>query len=590
MWFQGILYMQENIKNKLLSPLNDEQKIAVLCEENCILTACPGSGKTKTLTHKLAYLSNKYTNSKLLNIGITYTNRAAYEIEDRIDKMNISLDNVWIGTIHQFCMEFIIRPYYIYLPRLSKGYSIIDDLTKEKYINLIKDKLNITKKYGFSTEEESSINKEYFELKKLNKEIDFEDILNLSCVLLTKNNFIARNIANIIRSINIDEYQDTQHVQYLILAKLFHNNRNILISFVGDVNQSIYDTLGGSAKSDMEINALFGVKFKKLLLNGCYRSTSRIINYYSKFEVEKQNTYSLSDYKDDYGTIYFNKNINSKSVSEEIGNIVDINLKNGVPENEICILCPQWWMAYDIIKYMKERFPDNKFDAIEISPLKYDPMNFVYLIAKILFLRESKNIKMKRRDSLKIFNILKNEFYVSISSNYCSDDLLYTINKTQIIESDGILTLKNAVKSVLIDLEINHNDKIKTYIVEYFDKIKYKIKKFQLKSDYNSFAKTFKEKEGIVIGTIHSVKGEEFTTVIAFGLLDGYLPHNNYLYEEKYKPLKDSNTNHLLYVLCSRARKNLYLFSEKGRCSNKGYEFNCNYILNSYKFDYDESI
>lgn len=582
--------MQENIKNKLLSPLNEEQKKAVLCEENYILTACPGSGKTKTLTHKLAYLSNKYSNSKLLNIAITYTNRASYEIEDRIDKMNISLDNVWIGTIHQFCMEFIIRPYYIYHPRLNKGYSIIDDLTKEKYMNLIKDKLNITKKYGFSTEEESSINREYFELKKLNKEIDFDDILNLSCVLLAKNSFIARNVANIIRSINVDEYQDTQHIQYLILAKLFNNNRNILISFIGDVNQSIYDTLGGSAKSDIEINTLFGVEFKALMLNGCYRSTNRIINYYSKFEVEKQKTYSLSNLKDDYGTIYFNKNINLKNLSEEIGNIVENNLKNGVPEKEICVLCPQWWMAYDIIKYMKERFPDNKFDAIEISPLKYDPMNFVYLIAKILFLRESKNVKMKRRDSLKILNILKNEFYVNISSNYCSDDLLYTINKTQIIESDGILTLKNAVKSVLIDLEIKHNDKIKTYILEYFDKIKYKIKNFKLQSDYNSFAKTFKEKDGIVIGTIHSVKGEEFTTVIAFGLLDGYLPHNNYLYDEKYKGRKDENTKHLLYVLCSRAKQNIYLFSERGRYTKTGNEYKCNYILDNYKFDYDESI
>ena len=79
-----------------------------------LLTACPGSGKTRTLTHRLAYQVLRDQASKKIKIAITYTNRAAEEITNRLEGMNIDQSSIWAGTIHQFCMHFIIRPYAMY--------------------------------------------------------------------------------------------------------------------------------------------------------------------------------------------------------------------------------------------------------------------------------------------------------------------------------------------------------------------------------------------------------------------------------------------------------------------------------------------
>ena len=126
-----------------LDKLNPQQKQVCIDERNILLKACPGSGKTRTLTYKLAYLVQKYISSKKLNIAITYTNRAADEIRERLEKLETPEDKVWVGTIHQFCLEFVIRPYTMYHERLRKGYHIIDEYVTKQYIEEIIDELGI---------------------------------------------------------------------------------------------------------------------------------------------------------------------------------------------------------------------------------------------------------------------------------------------------------------------------------------------------------------------------------------------------------------------------------------------------------------
>ena len=126
-----------------LNKLNEQQRQVCIDENNILLKACPGSGKTRTLTYKLAYLVGKYISSNKLNIAITYTNRAADEIRERLDKIDIPEDKVWVGTIHQFCLEFIIRPYTMYHKRLRKGYHIIDEYVTKQYVDEIIEELGI---------------------------------------------------------------------------------------------------------------------------------------------------------------------------------------------------------------------------------------------------------------------------------------------------------------------------------------------------------------------------------------------------------------------------------------------------------------
>ena len=99
-----------------LEQLNPQQKKVCIEGSNILLKACPGSGKTRTLTYKLAYLVKKY---------------------------ELSEEKVWVGTIHQFCLEFIIRPYTMYHNRLKKGYHIIDEYVQKQYVDEIVKVLGI---------------------------------------------------------------------------------------------------------------------------------------------------------------------------------------------------------------------------------------------------------------------------------------------------------------------------------------------------------------------------------------------------------------------------------------------------------------
>lgn len=172
--------------HSIIDKLNAEQRAVCLEEGNILLTACAGSGKTRTITHRLAYLQNKYPNSQKYNIAITYTNRAADEIYSRLDNMGIDTSAIWTGTIHQFCINFIIRPYSMYSERLCKGYSIIDEFTVNKYCHNIANNLGITLKAYDNPFTYYEIRSAYNDLLLKNKELDFDLILECSLELLKK--------------------------------------------------------------------------------------------------------------------------------------------------------------------------------------------------------------------------------------------------------------------------------------------------------------------------------------------------------------------------------------------------------------------
>ncbi|EAR1649233.1 ATP-dependent helicase, partial [Salmonella enterica] len=120
---------------------------AVEFNDNLLLTACPGSGKTKTLVSKLCYILE---NKEFLGIGkkkvvaLTYTNVAADTILERIMSFGINSDSLWIGTIHSFCLNWIIKPNIDRIPRLCKGFNIIDEHEKEFLLNDLKEQYDLS--------------------------------------------------------------------------------------------------------------------------------------------------------------------------------------------------------------------------------------------------------------------------------------------------------------------------------------------------------------------------------------------------------------------------------------------------------------
>ena len=553
-----------------LEQLNTQQKEVCTEERNVLLKACPGSGKTRTLTYKLAYLVNKYNSSRKLNVAITYTNRAAEEIKERLEKLDIPEDKVWVGTIHQFCLEFIIRHYTMYHSRLKKGYHIIDEFVSKQYVDEIEKELNMDIGYNNPFDYPQVVEK-YQERLSAEKEIDFNGILEISNDLLRCNKFIAENIAGVIRAILIDEYQDTNELQYMILSQIVKADKSIQVTFVGDTDQAIYGGLGGVAKTSKELQDEFGVDFIEKKLAGCYRTTQRIIDYYCHFQLESSPIYAVSDIKDEKGCLVYNDSITSIALYEEIAKIVNDEISNGVPEKEICILAPQWWLLFPLTKKMKELLPDVKFDAPDITPIKYDPMNVFYLLSRLVFTESGKQSWLRKKTANEIISILSDEYKVNMSETVDTYKVLKAVNSLQQEEQNGLIFLQNAIESILTKLGISLNSErhLQKSYKDFMDRIYDRVKRHKLSTETEFFRQCFKEKNGVVINTFHGVKGEEYNTVIAFGILNGYIPHWNTIYK-KSKKYREEETKKLLYVVCSRAKKKIYLFSEKGRVTKTG--------------------
>lgn len=256
---------------------------------------------------------------------------------------------------------------------------------------------------------------EKYQTKLLNeKEIDFNDILSISYDLVNQNKFIAENIAGIMRTILVDEYQDTNELQYKILSSIVKCNKNIQVTFVGDTDQAIYGGLGGVAKTCDELQKEFGVKFQEKRLDGCYRTTQRIVDYYSNFQLQSAKIYAVSDIKDEKGCLVYDNTISKSELFEKIAYIVKEELSRGIPDNEICIIAPQWWLLFPLSKKIKELLPNVKFDAPDITPIKYDPMNVFYLISKLLFTESGRKIYLRKKIASEIIEILTEEYKIHL--------------------------------------------------------------------------------------------------------------------------------------------------------------------------------
>ena len=570
-----------------LDKLNSQQREVCINEGNILLQACPGSGKTRTLTYKLAYLVEEYVTSKKLNIAITYTNRAADEIKERLGKIDIAMDKVWVGTIHQFCIEFIIRPYTMYDERLRKGYHIIDEYVSKQYIDKITKSLGINIGYDNPFEFQEIVEK--YHAKLLNeKEIDFNDILSISYDLVNQNKFIAENIAGIMRTILVDEYQDTNELQYKILSSIVKCNKNIQVTFVGDTDQAIYGGLGGVAKTCDELQKEFGVKFQEKRLDGCYRTTQRIVDYYSNFQLQSAKIYAVSDIKDEKGCLAYDNTISKSELFEKIAYIVKEELSRGIPDNEICIIAPQWWLLFPLSKKIKELLPNVKFDAQDITPIKYDPMNVFYLISKLLFTESGRKIYLRKKIASEIIEILTEEYKIHLSDKIDNYKVLKIINSISESDENGVVYLQKTINSFLIELgiDLNLESRLQKAYEDFILMVKDRVKNNHLSTDVDTFKQCFKEKEGVVINTFHGVKGEEYTTVIAFGILNGYIPHWNTIIKKSHD-YRESETKKLLYVVCSRAKKKLYLFSEQGHKTKNGkpYTPTDEIVAIDYKYD-----
>jgi len=590
--------------------LNEEQENAIKKDESVLLIACPGSGKTRTLTYKIAYELGRLESEKQFVIAITYTNNAADEIKERVELLGVNTEQLWIGTIHSFCLEWILKPYHQYLDELKYGFRVISSFDSEKILTeLCKsyDKPKITywdcgiiakiDKYHltcFDTSKHNSLQKiysEYFKILKTNNQIDFEQILFYSYKLLEKKPIISHVLCKIFPYILIDEYQDTKEIQYHIIAKILSANcGDSKTLIVGDPNQSIYESLGGFPMSKSDLETLLGFELLELGLTRNYRSSDRIINYFEHYRTYPNSIEACGCDKNYPSIITYDTSVSVEKIIEEIASLILFNVtEKGISPNEICIVAPQWVHIASITRQLMVRLPDYSFDGPGMAPFSRDIDNFWFKVARIALTDPSPHMYIRRLRWSK--EVLKELDSIGVDVSEMSDKRFLRIcNSISISENDGLKYLENFFAEICNHLSIlmNDYDMLYEHYTAFFESSKNRIDRLIKEhnpciGEIESFRKVFKQKDGITVSTIHGVKGEEYDTMIGFALLDDYVPHFND--SKGYE-----NAKKLLYVLASRARKNLHIISEYGRGINRyntDGKFPTPHLL-EYKYKYDE--
>lgn len=287
---------------ELLGKLNDEQIKPVLDTEGAVLViAGAGSGKTRVLTSRIAYLVLEKGVSPGEILAITFTNKAAGEMKERLKKyVGDDVSYMWVSTIHSMCVKILRAD--IDKIGYDKNFTIYDDTDKEKVLKRVfselkldKDKLLKLSKNLISAAKNDCISPEEFkdayidlkfvddiaevyvayeqELARSNA-LDFDDLLLKTYELFKNRPEVADYYSGRFRYIHIDEFQDTNKVQLLIAERLAVKHCNIFV--VGDDDQSIYGWRGAKIENILTFDELYkGAKVYKLERN--YRSTKRIL-------------------------------------------------------------------------------------------------------------------------------------------------------------------------------------------------------------------------------------------------------------------------------------------------------------------------
>ena len=287
----------------IIEGLNEKQKEALLNTEGATLViAGAGSGKTKVLTHKIAYLIDEKGGAPWNILAITFTNKAANEMKERVENLiGLMSNEVWIGTFHAICLRILRKhieklgynsSFSIYdvseqktaIKQILKDLDIDSKIITDKYVqakisnfkNDMKNPEDITvSELDFNMTTVLKIYQFYQKRLKENNAIDFDDIINLTIKLLDENPDVLEEYSEKFRYVLVDEYQDTNKSQFK-LVKLFTSKYGN-ITVVGDNDQGIYSFRGADIQNILDFEKDYkDAKVIKLEQN--YRSTKNILD------------------------------------------------------------------------------------------------------------------------------------------------------------------------------------------------------------------------------------------------------------------------------------------------------------------------
>lgn len=599
----------------MIESLNERQKEAVLYNDGPLLIiAGAGAGKTKTLTTKIAYLIEKGLANSYNILAITFTNKAAKEMKDRLYLLIGDLSKkVQVSTFHSFGLKLLRENYkklgyesnFVIMDSddsLTVVKKIVKDLGYDPKLynpRAIRNKISscknemmtpeIYERYAVSDYEKVmyQVYEKYEEKLKKNNSVDFDDLLLLPIKLFKENPEVLEEYQNLYRYILIDEYQDTNQAQY-ILSKLI-SAKNRKITCVGDDSQSIYSFRGANYKNILNFEKDYK-DAKTILLEENYRSTSTILDaanqvirnnkqrkdknlWTSRGKGEKIKYYRAYNEKDEAQYVIRKiKELKNKEVEyKDIAILYRTNAQSRVLEEEM----------------LKENMPYRVVGSFYF----YSRKEIKDLIAYLRLIHNSKdNVSLlrvintpKRGIGLKTIETLTEKadqegisIYEAISSGkelefkkmieqikMLSEELTLTELIDKVLDASGMKQELESEKTLEAEVRLENLEEFKS-ITKSFEEREglISLEDFLLEISLISDVEEYKDDPNrISLMTVHSVKGLEFEHVFVVGMEEGIFPHMNSLMESS----ELEEERRLCYVAITRAKDDLYLVNARRR-------------------------
>ena len=604
----------------LLESLNDKQKEAVLATDGpCLVIAGAGSGKTKVLTHKIAYLmAEKYV--KPWNIlAITFTNKAANEMKERVKNLvGDAANDMWIGTFHSICVrilrKFIDRigfesSFIIFdtsdqktvVKECLKELKIDDKLFTDKSVlyeisnakNEMLEPMQYKVKYigDFRKETIARIYELYQKKLKENNAIDFDDIINFTIKILTENQDILEMYTEKFKYVLVDEYQDTNKAQFTLVTLLASKYGNITV--VGDNDQGIYSFRGADITNILNFEKDFpGTQIIKLEQN--YRCTGNIlkaanavikhnaVKYDKKLWTENDEGHKPCIYSgdDEYDeATYIIKQINHLKTEEyykyrmnsQSRAIEDILRRENIPYKIIGGLkFYERKEIKDIIAYLRLIFNTN--DNLSLKRIINEPkrgvgktsLDAIQEVADSNGISMYEVIKNAAQYGLNRVFINTREFIEQIENLIAKKDeiKISDLIKETLRTTGYTQALKNE-NTIEAESRIQNLDEFLTVAIEFEDESAENtlgdfLEGITLTTDLDN-ADT--SEDSVTLMTLHSAKGLEFPVVFLVGMEEGIFPGYKSIGEEK----ELEEERRLFYVGITRAKEYLHLTCAKRR-------------------------
>lgn len=597
----------------LLEKLNDEQRAAASCIEGPILVlAGAGSGKTRTLTHRIGHMVLEKDIPASSILAITFTNKAAKEMKSRVNKL-LGRDEVFISTFHSFGVKMLRK--YITVLGMSSNFNIYDMDDQKKLISQILKKFAVDivgtpsklvsrigrmKELGITPDSmdiKSSYDKKLSDLFSLyqkelaiNNAIDFTDILTYTAQILD-NEEVLKRVQNRFKYIMVDEYQDTNPVQYKIVNKIAQKNNNVFV--VGDENQGIYSFRGADINNILNFEHDYP-NAKVFNLEKNYRSTSNIIE--AANHIIKNNSTSLGKNlwtENDAGEkVLIHETEDSRREARKIVKLIRALNKQEEDYKTVTILYRNNFQAREIEEELiRMCIPYKVYGGMQFYQRKEIKDMLAYLILsnnindKVSFQRvinfPQRGIGQITLDKL-LDICMDNQCNVIEALNIAleSDNFSTNIKKTLHSFRDMILSFNELIEheSVANLLEIILN---KSGILEYFkeneeeDRIKnikelinaskaydgVSVEEFLERVALTSATDKLEDDDNHVkLMTIHNSKGLEFDNVFLVGVEEDVFPNSSAIFEDKIQ-----EERRLFYVAITRARKRLFVTYSRSR-------------------------